>query len=115
MTRFHALSARAQQGAAFLDEREPGWFLTINLGGLQMDQGSTPAGAEKTGCVLCQLSLPDENGRRWWFDKQMELNIDDDDCDTLGFVSHTHDYGLLTEAWVQEIQSRLDAALPQNR
>lgn len=94
----------AATGAAFLDERFPGWAEQIDLERLDLEAGCD--------CVLGQLYC-DLPGTRNGFAKgvawlNIDFNEDGPDLIDLGFISgDDYQYPELTAAWKPEIEKRL--------
>ncbi len=89
--------ARIARGAAYLDERAPGWRQRINLGRLNL--------SECTRCVLGQLAGGHE---AIWEYILRSFGIDEfDNADyDMGFNCHDEElFADLTDEWVQYIEA----------
>jgi hypothetical protein len=90
-------AARAAAGAAFLDERRPGWAERIDL--------DTLALIDECYCVLGQLG-----GN--YAQELSALGLSLGDEADLGFIpaGHPGDWSLLDAAWTAEIRQRRETA-----
>jgi hypothetical protein len=106
------ITERVARGAAFLDEREPGWAARIDLGRLNMDICHR--------CVLGQLA--GAGGLNPYADKLRDLGLGDGggygfDIDSYGDCGPVPDladddaeYAALTAAWREVIAERRAAS-----
>lgn len=89
-------AARVAAGAAFLDERMPGWAERIDLGRLDLD--------DECNCVIGQLTGDYINGVA-----QFGLRLSEEV--SLGFMPGQADgWHLLDAAWADEIKKRREDA-----
>ena len=90
---------RAANGAALLDQHEPGWAVRVSLDTLNIESC--------TACVLGQMFGVYHKGKR-------DLGLSDEAVVTYGFHPHlfadaarmSDDATELTEAWLDEIRER---------
>lgn len=103
-------AARVAKGAALLDEKRPGWERQIDLGTLDVQNG--------TCCVTAQLS-----GTQAWFTGMRQLGLTEGDSGTYvahGFNAESYDameddeaydqeavYATLNRLWRELIEGRL--------
>ncbi|CAN5629188.1 hypothetical protein BH23BAC4_BH23BAC4_14930 [soil metagenome] len=105
-----AACARAQRGAAYLDEVDPGWHTRLDLSTLELADGA--------GCVLGQL----HGDYRFGLGRARVLDFSSAPLASLspvdlGFQSDLRiegrlaeqDYAFLTVAWQQEVRNRTRA------
>ena len=113
-----AARARAAQGAALLDDRDPGWATRIDADALRLSDGSA--------CVLGQLSGEYRRGLRARvldlssapsrFVSPVDLGFQA--VGDLGDATEDLDYALLTRAWRDEVTARAEvgeAPIPSRR
>lgn len=88
------LDERVAAGAAFLDERYPGWVERIDLDGLEMDDCANCIIGQAVGNYFDLFRMPDQ----------------DDRAASLGFNTeaeeHPWDMGRLEHAWRRLIEAR---------
>lgn len=108
------ITERTERGAAFLDEKHPGWWQRIDLGALDI--------ASRCGCIVGQLAgLTNDRGLAYeWAIKEVGVGYRDEVL--MGFEARATrelgahneaidaEYAALTEAWRDLIAGRRAAA-----
>jgi hypothetical protein len=100
----HKITERAAFGAAFLDEKRPGWWQLINLGTLDLQDGCTCIGGQLAGAGQLYVHFVTELGLS--YSDEIEYGFDGDEDGS--------EYEALTAAWRDLIaRRREDAGVPK--
>jgi hypothetical protein len=103
------IAERVAAGAAFLDEREPGWADRIDVGPLDLGSGCR--------CVLGQLHPDEDDPSLSYHDARVDLGLTPLKAEELGFDAESDfgpgqnkEYDALTAEWTRVITERRAAA-----
>ncbi len=105
-----AIRDRVEKGAAWLDDREPGWEGRINLGELFI--------SDVTQCICGQVFLENLENSAWntvnGYDYAQRLDGFQPGTmgfETLNWNNANAEYGALGDAWVELIKERYDTGM----
>ena len=115
-----------EAGATLMDVTFPGWENHVDIDYLDMNAAFFDKNDEKPeGCVLCQIDAFIRDGIHGWYARGFH-RIFPDHVDDYGPTAEKYafilprystidlTYEQLTEAWINEIEKRREAATPQN-